>query len=131
MARILVIEDQRDLQTVLDYNFRQAGHEVLQALRGEEGLRLARAHRPDLVCLDLMLPDVSGLDVCKTLKQDPATKDIPVLMLTAKGEEIDRVVGFEVRADDYLVKPFSVRELLLRIQAISFAAPRWSPARPR
>jgi two-component system phosphate regulon response regulator PhoB len=91
---------------------------VLQALRGEEGLRLARAHRPDLVCLDLMLPDVSGLDVCKTLKQDPATKDIPILMLTAKGEEIDRVVGFELGADDYLVKPFSVRELLLRIQAI-------------
>jgi len=118
MARILVIEDERDLQTVLEYNFRQAGHEVLQALRGEEGLRLARAHRPDLVCLDLMLPDVSGLDVCKTLKQDPATKDIPVLMLTAKGEEIDRVVGFELGADDYLVKPFSVRELLLRIQAI-------------
>jgi two-component system phosphate regulon response regulator PhoB len=118
MARILIIEDERDLQTVLEYNFRQAGHEVLQALRGEEGLRLAREHHPDLVCLDLMLPDSSGLDVCKTLKRDPATKDVPILMLTAKGEEIDRVVGFELGADDYVTKPFSVRELLLRIQAI-------------
>jgi two-component system, OmpR family, phosphate regulon response regulator PhoB len=118
MARILVIEDERDLQTVLDYNFRQAGHEVLQALRGEDGLRLARAHRPDLVCLDLMLPDLPGTDVCKALKADPTTRDIPVLMLTAKGEEIDRVVGFELGADDYVTKPFSVRELLLRVQAV-------------
>jgi two-component system, OmpR family, phosphate regulon response regulator PhoB len=118
MARILVVEDERDLQEVLAYNFRQAGHEVLQALRGEEGLRLARQHRPDLVCLDLMLPDLPGTEVCKTLKKDAQTKDIPVLMLTAKGEEIDRVVGFELGADDYVTKPFSVRELLLRIQAI-------------
>jgi two-component system phosphate regulon response regulator PhoB len=118
MARILIIEDERDLQTVLEYNFRQAGHEVLQAFRGEEGLRLARQHRPDLVCLDLMLPDIPGTDVCKQLKKDPATRTMPVLMLTAKGEEIDRVVGFELGADDYVTKPFSVRELLLRVQAI-------------
>jgi len=118
MARILVIEDERDLQTVLEYNLRQAGHEVLQAVRGEEGLRLARDHRPDLVCLDLMLPDVPGTDVCKALKKEPATRGIPGLMLTAKGEEIDRVVGFELGADDYVTKPCSVRELLLRIQAI-------------
>jgi two-component system phosphate regulon response regulator PhoB len=118
MARILIVEDERDLQTVLEYNFRQAGYEVLQALRGEEGLRLAREHRPDLVCLDLMLPDLPGTEVCKALRQDPATRDVPVLMLTAKGEEIDRVVGFELGADDYVTKPFSVRELLLRVQAI-------------
>jgi two-component system phosphate regulon response regulator PhoB len=118
MARILVIEDERDLQKVLDFNLRQAGHEVLSAMRGREGLRLAREHRPDLVVLDLMLPDLAGTEVCKALRKDPKTQGIAVLMLTAKGEEVDRVVGFELGADDYVVKPFSVRELLLRIDAI-------------
>ncbi|MBI5485806.1 MAG: response regulator [Deltaproteobacteria bacterium] len=130
MARILIVEDERDLQAVLEYNFRQAGHEVLQALRGEEGLRLARQHRPDLICLDIMLPDVPGTDVCRQLKNDAATREIPVLMLTAKGEEIDRVVGFELGADDYVVKPFSVRELLLRIQAILRRAAGEAETRP-
>ena len=118
MARILIVEDERDLQTVLEYNFRRAGHDVLRALRGEDALRMARQHRPDLICLDIMLPDVPGTDVCRQLKSDPATRAIPVMMLTAKGEEVDRVVGFELGADDYVVKPFSVRELLLRIQAV-------------
>lgn len=118
MARILVVEDERDLQRVLDFNLRQAGHEVLSALRGEEGLRLAREHRPQLILLDLMLPDLSGTEVCKALKRDTKTQAIPVLVLTAKGEEIDRVVGFELGAEDYVVKPFSVRELLLRIDVI-------------
>jgi two-component system phosphate regulon response regulator PhoB len=85
---------------------------------GAEGLRLAREQRPDLVLLDLMLPDLPGTEVCKQLKESPATRGVPVMMLTAKGEEIDRVVGFELGADDYVVKPFSVRELILRIQAI-------------
>jgi len=118
MARILVIEDEEDLRQVLEYNLRQAGHEILAAKQGDEGLRLAREHRPDLVLLDLMLPDISGTEVCKALKDAPPTRAIPVIMLTARGEEIDRVVGFELGADDYVVKPFSVRELLLRIQAI-------------
>jgi two-component system phosphate regulon response regulator PhoB len=118
MARVLVIEDEQDLQKVLGYNLRQAGHEVLAALRGREGLQLAREKNPDFVILDLMLPDLPGTEVCKAMKRDPKTKGIPVLMLTAKGEEIDRVVGFELGADDYVVKPFSVRELLLRIEAI-------------
>jgi len=118
MARILVIEDEVDLQKVLDYNLRRAGHEVLAALRGEDGLQLARKRPPDLVLLDLMLPDLAGTEVCRALKRDTETATIPVLMLTAKGEEIDRVVGFELGADDYLVKPFSVRELMLRIEAI-------------
>ncbi len=115
MARILVIEDERDLQQVLEYNLRQAGHDVRVATGGNEGLRLAREQRPDIVLLDLMLPDVAGTDVCRTLKKDAATASVPVIMLTARGEEIDRVVGFELGADDYVVKPFSVRELLLRI----------------
>lgn len=118
MVRILVIEDERDLQKVLDFNLRQAGHEVLSALRGRDGLQLAREHTPELVILDLMLPDISGTEVCKSLKRDPRTQGIPVLMLTAKGEEVDRIVGFELGAEDYVVKPFSVRELLLRIDVI-------------
>ncbi len=118
MARILVIEDEADIQQVLDYNLREKGHKVYIAGSGEEGLKLAREKRPDLVLLDLMLPGMPGIEVCKTLKADPATKSAQVVMLTAKGEEIDRVVGFELGADDYVVKPFSVRELLLRVQAI-------------
>jgi two-component system phosphate regulon response regulator PhoB len=118
VSRILVIEDEEDLQQVLDYNLRQNGHDPLSAVRGEDGLRLARQHRPDLIILDLMLPDISGIEVCKALKRDSASKNIPILMLTAKGEEIDRVLGFELGVDDYVVKPFSVRELMLRIQAI-------------
>ncbi len=118
MARVLVIEDEQDLQQVLDYNLKQAGHQVLSALKGQDGLRLAQEQRPDLVLLDLMLPDMSGTDICRALKDAPETRSIPVIMLTARGEEIDRVVGFELGADDYVVKPFSVRELLLRVQAI-------------
>ena len=130
MARILIVEDERDLQTVLEYNFRRAGHDVLRALRGEDALRMARQHRPDLICLDIMLPDVPGTDVCRQLKSDPATRAIPVMMLTAKGEEVDRVVGFELGADDYVVKPFSVRELLLRIQAVLRRSAGESDAHP-
>ena len=118
MATILIIEDEHDLQQVLEYNLRAAGHEPLQALRGEEGLRLLREHQPALVLLDLMLPDMPGTEVCKAIRRDPACRDVAVIMLTARGEEIDRVVGFELGADDYVIKPFSVRELLLRIQAV-------------
>jgi len=118
MSRILVIEDEPDLQQILAYNLRKEGYEVLQALDGAEGLRAAKAQKPDMVLLDLMLPDLPGTEVCKALKADATTRDIPILMLTAKGEEIDRVLGFELGAEDYVVKPFSVRELLLRVQAI-------------
>ncbi len=118
MARILVVEDEADLQQVLEYNLRQAGHDVKIASRGYDGLKLAREEHPDLVLLDLMLPDVSGNEICKQLKKNEATSHIPVMMVTARGEEIDRVLGFELGADDYVVKPFSVRELLLRVQAI-------------
>ncbi|MGC4116184.1 MAG: winged helix-turn-helix domain-containing protein [Myxococcales bacterium] len=130
MAKILVIEDERDLQDVLDYNLRQAGHEPVAALRGREGLERARTLAPELILLDLMLPDLSGSEVCKALKRDPATARVPVVMLTAKGEEIDRVVGFELGAEDYVVKPFSVRELLLRIEAILRRAGSAQPAQP-
>ncbi len=118
MARILVIEDEPDLQEILAYNLRKEGFEVLQALAGATGLALARSQAPDLVLLDLMLPDLPGTDVCRVLKADPGTRAIPVLMLTAKGEERDRILGFELGVEDYVVKPFSVRELLLRVKAL-------------
>jgi two-component system phosphate regulon response regulator PhoB len=118
MARILIVEDEADLQHVLEYNLRQAGHEVVVAAKGADALRIAKEQRPELVLLDLMLPDMQGTDICRALKSAPETKTISVMMVTAKGEEIDRVVGFELGADDYVVKPFSVRELLLRVGAV-------------
>jgi two-component system phosphate regulon response regulator PhoB len=118
MARILIVEDEEDLQEVLSYNLRQAGHDPVVVGLGHAALERVGREAPDLVLLDLMLPDMSGTDVCRTLKSDPSTRNIPVIMLTAKGEEIDRVVGFELGADDYVVKPYSMRELTLRVQAI-------------
>jgi two-component system phosphate regulon response regulator PhoB len=118
MARILVVEDEADLRQVIEFNLAQHGHEVETASTGAEGLRRARARKPDLVLLDIMLPDVTGLDVCRQIKADAALHGVAVVLLTARGEEIDRVVGFEIGADDYVVKPFSVRELILRIGAI-------------
>jgi two-component system phosphate regulon response regulator PhoB len=118
MARILVVEDEKDLQDVLSYNLRQAGHEPVVVGTGHEALDRVVSEPPELILLDLMLPDISGTEVCRKLKSDPATRDIPIVMLTAKGEEIDRVVGFELGADDYVVKPYSMRELTLRLQRI-------------
>jgi two-component system, OmpR family, phosphate regulon response regulator PhoB len=116
---ILVIEDEPDLVSILEFNLRQEGFIPRCAMTGKGGLELAhQSPRPDLVVLDLMLPDISGTEVCRTLKNDPATQHIPVLMCTARDSELDRVVGFELGADDYVVKPFSVRELILRIRAI-------------
>jgi two-component system phosphate regulon response regulator PhoB len=118
MARILVVEDEADIREILEYNLKRDGHDVVLAGTAKDGLRLARERRPDLILLDLMLPDGSGTDLCKSLQQDASTRGLKVLMLTAKGEEIDRVIGFELGADDYVVKPFSVRELLLRVNAV-------------
>ncbi|MCC6217566.1 MAG: response regulator [Polyangiaceae bacterium] len=128
MARILVVEDEPDLRAVLDFNLREAGHDVLSAERGTDGLSIARSQRPDLILLDLMLPDVAGTEVCRALKTDSATRAIPIVMVTARAEEIDKVVGFELGADDYVTKPFSVRELTLRVRAILRRAD--SPAPP-
>jgi two-component system, OmpR family, phosphate regulon response regulator PhoB len=117
--RILIVEDEQDLLLALEYNLEREGYSVVSASTGTEALRKAESEpKPELVLLDLMLPDMTGTEVCRTLKSNANTKDIPVIMVTAKGEEIDRVVGFEVGADDYVVKPFSMRELVLRVRAI-------------
>lgn len=118
MSLVLLVEDEPDLRELVAHHIRAAGHEVVGCAQGQEGLRLARQRRPDLVLLDLMLPDMSGVDVCRQLRGDPATARIPVLMLTARSAELDRVHGFEAGADDYVVKPFSSRELVLRVRAL-------------
>ena len=115
---VLVVEDERDILDLLDFNLRQAGHKVIKALDGTEGLRLALAENPDVVVLDLMLPGMDGKEVCRRLRQSESTRGTPVLMLTALASETDRIIGFELGADDYLTKPFSPRELVLRVQAI-------------
>jgi two-component system, OmpR family, phosphate regulon response regulator PhoB len=117
-ARILVVEDEADLAELVSFNLRESGHQVTTASNGSTALAEVRRMKPDLVVLDVMLPDVSGFEVCRRIRRDEATAGIPVLMLTAKGTEVDRVVGFEVGADDYVVKPFSPRELTLRVDAI-------------
>ena len=116
--RVLIVEDERDLSRVVAYNFQKEGFDVVVAFNGDQALRAVKEERFDLVLLDLMLPDISGIEVCKKLKSNPHTASIPVVMVTAKGEEVDRIVGFELGADDYVVKPFSVRELVLRVRSI-------------
>ena len=112
--RILVVDDEPAVTDLLVYNLRKAHYEVMVAAYGGEALRLAREAPPDLILLDLMIPEVDGLDVCRELRK---TSGVPIIMITARGEEIDRVVGLELGADDYVTKPFSVRELMARIKA--------------
>ena len=126
--RVLIVEDEPDLVRLLEYNLQNAGLETRSVHRAMDAVRVATAEPPDLVLLDLMLPDGSGSDVCRTLKTGAATKHVPIIMVTARGEEIDRVVGFELGADDYVVKPFSVRELILRVKAILRRADSEAPA---
>lgn len=118
MSTVLIIEDEKDLAELVAFNLEKEGYSPLLAQDGISGLETAHAHSPDLILLDLMLPGLPGIEVCKMLKTGERTARIPIIMLTAKGEEIDRVVGFEVGADDYVVKPFSIRELLLRVKAV-------------
>jgi two-component system phosphate regulon response regulator PhoB len=116
--KILIIEDESDVADLLTLNLRKAGFKTSTAADGASGLQKVRDARPDFIILDLMLPKMSGLEVCKILKSDTATSHTPILMLTAKAEEIDRIVGLEFGADDYVTKPFSPREIVLRIRAI-------------
>jgi two-component system phosphate regulon response regulator PhoB len=116
--RILIIEDERGLTDVLEYNLKREGYDTVVAHDGQEGLRKAQTLLPDLILLDLMLPGLSGLDVCRELRSGERTRDIPLIIISAKAEETDQVVGFSLGADDYVTKPFSVKVLLQRIKAL-------------
>jgi two-component system phosphate regulon response regulator PhoB len=120
MARdkVLVVEDERSLTDVLTYNLEREGYEPFVAHDGNDGLRKAQTVLPDVIILDLMLPGITGLDICKDLKSSPKTASIPIIMLTAKSEESDQIVGFAVGADDYVTKPFSTKVLLQRVKAL-------------
>lgn len=118
VEKILVVEDHSDTLELLKYNLTTSGYGVVTAMDGHKALEQARNEKPDLILLDLMLPGLDGLEVCRRLKQEAGTQHIPVIILTAKGEEVDRVVGLELGVDDYVVKPFSPRELVLRIKAV-------------
>ncbi|PWU20372.1 MAG: DNA-binding response regulator [Verrucomicrobia bacterium] len=117
-SKILVVDDEPEAIELIEFNLRQAGFDVLPAADGAEALARARATLPSLIVLDLMLPEVDGIEVCKVLRRDPATSSIPIVMLTARAAEIDRILGLELGADDYITKPFSPRELVLRIKKI-------------
>ena len=133
--RILVVDDEEDLAELVRYNLTKEGYRVTCVGSGEQALGEARAQIPDLIVLDLLLPKVDGLDVCKQLKSDPKTQHIPIVMLTAKSEEVDMVTGLECGADDYITKPFSPRVLLARIRSVlrrrakTAAAPTTIPRR--
>lgn len=117
--RVLVVEDEKDVREMIRLNLKAGGFDVLEAQTGAEGLAMAKTEFPAVVILDLMMPEMSGTEVCRALRRNPATSRIPILMLTAKSTEGDKVAGFEVGADDYVTKPFSPRELLLRVRAVA------------
>jgi two-component system phosphate regulon response regulator PhoB len=132
--RVLVVEDEKDVRDMLRLNLKAGGFDVLEAHNGAEGLAMAKSELPSVVILDLMMPEMSGTEVCRALRRNPATSRIPILMLTAKSSESDKVTGFEVGADDYVTKPFSPRELILRVRAVARrqpdqGAPKAAPVR--
>ena len=118
MGKILIVEDEANIRQLVRYNLEKEGFQVMEAIDGIQGLRTAQREKPDLVLLDLMLPGMDGLEVCRTLKGAPATSALPIIMLTAKAEEVDKIIGLELGADDYMTKPFSPRELTARIKAV-------------
>ena len=122
-AKILVADDEPDVLELIEVNLTTAGYEVLTAADGGEALRKARAAVPDLILLDIMLPEMDGLEVCKALRRDAVKASLPIIMLTARAAEIDRVLGLELGADDYITKPFSPRELILRVKNVLKRAP--------
>lgn len=118
MPKILVVDDEPDAVELISFNLKAAGFEVVTAGDGSQALKAARLYAPNLIILDVMLPEIDGLEVCKLLRRDPATARIPIIMLTARAAEIDRVLGLELGADDYVTKPFSHRELILRVKKL-------------
>lgn len=117
-GKVLIVEDDENIRELLRFNLQNNGYEALSASDGLMGLTMARENTPDLILLDLMLPKMDGLDVCRAVKSDPLISGIPIIMLTAKGSETDKVLGLELGADDYLTKPFSIRELMARVKVV-------------
>jgi DNA-binding response OmpR family regulator len=117
-SRVLIVEDEPDIRDLLGFHLEREGYQVTKARTGAEALRLVRSAPPDLLLLDLMLPEIDGLEVCRRLRRDPGTASLPIVMLTAKGEEVDRILGLELGADDYIVKPFSPKEVVARVRAV-------------
>jgi phosphate regulon transcriptional regulator PhoB len=117
-ARVLIVEDEPDIRDLLAFHLEREGYHVTRSRTGADALRQVRARPPDLILLDLMLPELGGLDVCRRLRQDPRTASVPIVMLTARGEEVDRILGLELGADDYIVKPFSPKEVVARVRAV-------------
>lgn len=115
---VFLVEDEKNIVELVRYNLEQEDYKVLSEMRGDLAVEKIRKERPDLVLLDIMLPELSGLEICKILKRNPQTKNIPIIMLTAKSEELDKVIGLELGADDYVTKPFSPRELTARVKAV-------------
>jgi len=116
--KILIVEDDRDIVEMIEYNLREEGYETVSAFDGEEGVNVAKTKQPDLIILDIMLPVIDGFEVCRILKNEDTTAHIPIIILSAKSQEVDKVVGLELGADDYVTKPFSPRELIARARAI-------------
>src|SRR5215468_110816 len=128
-SRVMIVEDEPDIRDLLTFHLERDGFQVARASTGTEALRQVRLTPPDLVILDLLLPEMDGLEVCRRLRADTATATLPIIMLTAKGDEVDRVVGLEIGADDYITKPFGRRELLARVRALLRRAD-YSPETP-
>ena len=116
--KILIIDDEKDIVDLISYNLEKEGFATVKAYDGEDALKLVKAKRPDMIILDLMLPGMRGLEVCKFIRKNPETETLPIIMLTAKGDEVDKILGLEMGADDYITKPFNVRELIARIHAV-------------
>ncbi|MBN1365218.1 MAG: response regulator [Syntrophaceae bacterium] len=118
MSKILIVDDEKDIVDLISYNLEKEGFSTVKAYDGETALKLIKTQRPNLMILDLMLPKIDGLDVCRTIRRNPETVGLPIIMLTAKSDEIDKIIGLEVGADDYVTKPFSVKELTARVRSV-------------
>jgi two-component system alkaline phosphatase synthesis response regulator PhoP len=118
MLKILIVDDEKDIVELISYNLEKEGFSTAKAFDGEDALKLVKTQKPDLMILDLMLPKINGLDVCRTIRHNPETVGLPIIMLTAKSDEVDKIIGLEVGADDYVTKPFSVKELIARVRSI-------------
>jgi phosphate regulon transcriptional regulator PhoB len=118
MSKILIVDDEQDITDLISYNLEREGFSTIKAFHGDKVFTIIKSQKPDLIILDLMLPGMNGLDICKGIRANPDTAHLPVIMLTAKGDEVDKIIGLEIGADDYITKPFSVKELVARVRTI-------------